>query len=138
MKVPQLNEEFRHSFHFTKEQVTAYANLSGDTNPIHVSDDYGDESTFGRCIVHGYFTNSIFSKVYGTLLYPDGNILVEQRSKFIKPIFTDISYIAVFTVIKLLPEKNRVTYSNEIFDAEIGELKVTGEATLWNKEKYKW
>ncbi len=93
---------------------------------------------FGRCIVHGYFSISIFSKIYGTLLYPDGHILIYQTAKYIKPVFTNVEYVAVFKTKQLFPNKNRVLYLNEIFDKQTGELKVTGEATLTNKNFYKW
>lgn len=135
---PQLHQTFEHQFSFTKEQLLTYAQISGDVNPIHVSEAYGNESIFGKCIVHGYFTTSIFSKVYGTILYADGNILVSQSAKYIRPIYTDVKYKAVFTVIQLHPDKNRVTYLNEIFEVATGELKVTGEATLMNKLQYNW
>lgn len=91
---------------------------------------------FGRCIVHGYYSVSIFSKIYGTVLYADGHILISQNAKYIKPIFTGIEYTAVFTVKQLFPGKNRVLYLNEIFDKNTGELKVTGEAILMNKKYY--
>ncbi|GAA3979628.1 MaoC family dehydratase [Mucilaginibacter dorajii] len=133
---PKLNDTFKHEFVFTEEQVLTYAKISGDTNPIHVSNEYAGQTEFGKCIVHGYFATSIFSKIYGTLLYPDGHILLSQSAKYIKPIFTDIPYIAVITVKELIPEKSRVVYLNEIFDVENQQLKITGEATLLNKNYF--
>ncbi len=138
MEPPKLNDIFRHNFSFTREQVLNYAQISGDTNPIHVSAAYGAQSSFGRCIVHGFFSTSIFSKVYGTLLYPDEHILISQSAKYIKPVFTAVNYIAVFTVAELIYEKSRVRYINEIYDEQTMELKVTGEAVLMNKKHYKW
>lgn len=135
---PQIGDIFKHNFIFTDEQITTYTAISGDTNPIHVSDTYAGQTAFGRCIVHGYFSISIFSKVYGTLLYPDEHILISQTAKYIKPIFTGIEYAAVFTVKQFFPEKNRVCYLNEIFEKQTSELKVTGEAILMNKKFYKW
>ena len=138
MDTPKVGDIFRHDFSFTDDQILAYANISGDTNPIHVTEEYGDKSMFGRCIVHGYFSISVFSKVYGTLLYPDGHILINQTAKYIKPIFTGIEYSAVFTTKQLFPDKNRVIYLNEIFEKKTKELKITGEAILMNKIYYKW
>ena len=99
---PKLNDNYQYKFSFTDEQVLAYSKISGDINPIHISEEYGEQSMFGRCIVHGYFTTSIFSKVYGTLLYAEEHILISQSAKYIKPVFTGIEYNAVFTVIKLI------------------------------------
>lgn len=138
MKKPQINDVFKHDFIFKDEDILAYAKISGDVNPIHISDSYSKNTIFGRCIVHGYFSISIFSKVYGTELYPDGHILISQNSKYIKPIFTGVGYTAVFTVKEIYPEKNRVLYLNEIYEKESGELKVTGEAVLMNRKAYIW
>ena len=81
---------------------------------------------------------SVFSKVYGTLLYPEGHILISQTAKYIKPVFTGIEYTAQFTTKQLFPDKNRVMYLNEIIEKHSGELKVVGEAVLMNKNFYKW
>jgi acyl dehydratase len=138
MKIPKINDVHSHDFIYKVEDVLKYAEISGDVNPIHISEEYSKETVFGRCIVHGYFSISIFSKVYGTELYPQEHILISQNAKYIKPIFTDVEYTAVFTVLELFPEKNRVKYKNEIIDKYSGELKITGEAILMNKKHYHW
>jgi len=135
---PKINDVFTFDFNFTEEEIKLYAKISGDCNPIHVSESYSKCTIFGRCIVHGYYSISAFSKVYGTLLYPEEHILISQNAKYLKPIFTGIEYTAVFTVKELFPEKNRVLYKNEIFEIETGELKITGEAILMNKKSYVW
>lgn len=135
---PKIGDSFAHEFSFCKEQAMQYAIISGDTNPIHINDEYGRKSMFGECIIHGYFSISVFSKVYGTLLYPEGHILISQQNKYIKPLFTSNEYIAIFTVVELYPEKNRVKYKNEIFEKATDELKISGEAILMNKLSYVW
>ena len=73
MKIPEINDKFTYDFSFTEENILAYAKISGDANPIHITESYAKHTIFKRCIVHGYFSISIFSKVYGTLLYPEGS-----------------------------------------------------------------
>jgi 3-hydroxybutyryl-CoA dehydratase len=138
MNTPKINDVFKIDFSYSDEEVLAYAALSGDSNPIHVSEDYSEKTMFGKCIVHGYFSISIFSKIYGTLLYPDGHILLSQNAKYIKPIFTGVEYSAVITTKELIKDKNRVCYINEIYEKKTGELKITGEAILLNKKYYVW
>lgn len=138
MKKPELNDQFTHDFLFTEEEVLSYAALSGDCNPIHVSESYSEKTSFGRCIVHGYFSISVFSKIYGTLLYPEEHILLSQSATYFKPIFTGVEYTAVITTKELRKEKNCVVYCNEIFDKNTGELKISGEAILLNKKHYCW
>ena len=138
MKRPEINDVFKYDFSYKDADVIAYAKLSGDTNPIHVSESYSKDSIFGRCIVHGYFSISIFSKVYGTKLYPEQHILMSQNAKYFKPIFTGVEYTAIFTVKELFPDKNRVLYLNEIYEKNSGELNISGEALLMNKKFYTW
>jgi len=138
MNIPKIGDIFKHDFLFNDEQIYSYVNISGDSNPIHVSESYAEKTMFGRCIVHGYFSISVFSKIYGTLLYPDGHILINQTAKYIKPIYTGVQYTAIITTKQLFPDKNRVLYLNEIFDKQTGELKITGESILMNKKYYNW
>ncbi|GAB2622994.1 hypothetical protein GCM10027035_18550 [Emticicia sediminis] len=135
---PKIGDIFKYNFSFTKEQALIYAQISGDANPIHISEEYAESTQFGRCIIHGYFSISVFSKIYGTLLYPSGHILISQSAKYIKPIFTDVEYTAIITVKDIFPTKNRVLYKNEIIETKTNELKVTGEAALMNKKYYNW
>ena len=138
MKIPKINDVYTHDFIYKVEDVLKYAEISGDVNPIHVSEEYSKETIFGRCIVHGYYSISVFSKVYGTLLYPENHILISQNAKYIQPIFTGTEYTAVFTVKEIFPSKNRVLYQNEILEKSTGKLKVIGEAILMNDKLYKW
>ena len=138
MEKPKINDVFTFDFTFKEEEIWMYAKISGDTNPIHVSNIYAEKTIFGRCIVHGYYSISVFSKVYGTKLYPEEHILISQNAKYIKPIYTDVLYTAKFTTQKLYPEKNRVQYLNEIYEKATGELKITGEAVLMNQKHYVW
>lgn len=72
----------------TKEDVTQFGNLTGDTNPIHVDDLYVRENTkFERCVVHGAFLNSLVSSVIGTQLPGPGTVVVKQELNFPSPCY---------------------------------------------------
>lgn len=81
MNRPKINDVFKYDFGFKNEDIMAYAKLSGDSNPIHISEDYSKDTIFGRCIVHGHFSISVFSKVYGAELYPEQHILISQNEQ---------------------------------------------------------
>lgn len=74
---------------FTNDDVTAFAQLSLDTNPLHLDEAYAKSSVFGKCVVHGAFVNSLFSTVLGTKLPGPGTIYLSQTTRFIKPVFVN-------------------------------------------------
>ncbi|MBL7811465.1 MAG: MaoC family dehydratase [Bacteroidetes bacterium] len=134
----QTGDLFTHTFSYTQEEVDLFARVSGDTNPLHVDAEYAANSMFGRRIMHGYLGASVFTKIFGTLLYWDGNVYMKQSFTFLKPMFADQQYEARVTVKEIFPEKNRVLYTTEIYEAGTDNLCTTGEAMLMNKKQYVW
>src|SRR6516225_5970450 len=47
----------------TNHDVLAFADLSGDTNPVHLDDAYAANTMFKQRIAHGFLTASLFSAV---------------------------------------------------------------------------
>ena len=138
MSAPKQGDVFTHDIMYTQEQVDLYAQISGDTNPLHINQEVGKASMFGKCIIHGHFSASVFTKVFGTILFADGHIYMKQNNTFLKTMFVDTPYQAVFTVKEIFPEKNRVLYETKIIDVASGAETVTGEALLMNKKQYVW
>lgn len=131
-------DQFKHSFSYTQDDVNAYAKVSGDTNPLHIDEAAGKASMFGRNIIHGYLGGSVFTKLFGTQIYSDGNVYMKQTLQFMRPMFTGTEYEAVVTVQEIFPEKNRVLYKTEVHNLATNELTITGEALLMNKKQYVW
>ena len=134
----QVGDVFKHKYRYTQADVDAYAKVSGDTNPLHVDEEAGKKSMFGRNIIHGYLGGSVFTKIFGTLLHADGNVYMKQVMQFMRPMFVDTEYEAVITVKEIFPEKNRVLYQTEVYNPATNELTITGEALLLNKKQYVW
>jgi 3-hydroxybutyryl-CoA dehydratase len=134
----KVGDVFTHEFSYTQKQVDLYAEISGDTNPLHVNAEAGKASMFGRCIIHGHFSASVFTKIFGTLLHADGHIYMKQNTTFLKPMFVDTPYRAEITVKEIFPEKNRVLYETKVIDVASGEAAINGEALLMNKKAYVW
>lgn len=135
---PQVGDVFTHDITYTQENVNLYAQISGDTNPLHIDDEAGKASMFGRCIIHGHYSASVFTKIFGTLLYPDGQIYMKQHTTFLKPMFVGTPYQAVIIVKEIFPEKNRVLFETKVIDKATGAETITGEALLMNKKHYVW
>ncbi|MFI5221430.1 MAG: MaoC family dehydratase [Bacteroidia bacterium] len=134
----KVGDVFTLDFSYTQEQVNLYAQISGDTNPLHINPEAGKASMFGRNIIHGHFSASVFTRIFGALFHANGHIYMKQNTTFLKPMFVDTPYKAVITVKEIFPEKNRVLYETKVLDVATGADTITGEALLMNKKDYVW
>ena len=134
----KVGDEFRHKFSYTQDDVDTYAKVSGDVNPLHIDEQAGKESMFGRRIIHGFLGASVFTKIFGALWYNDGHVYMSQTMKWFRPMFVDTEYEAVITVKEIFKEKNRILYQCEVFEAGTDNKTIEGEALLLNKKQYVW
>jgi 3-hydroxybutyryl-CoA dehydratase len=134
----KVGDKFEHNFGYTQAEVDLYAQISGDTNPLHTNEEAGKNSMFGRCIMHGFLGASVFTKIFGALWKADGHVYMKQSMQWLKPMFVDTQYTAIVTVKEIFPEKNRVLYESAVFDSASGDQTIVGEALLMNKKQYVW
>lgn len=113
----------------TEEDIQAFAMLTGDTNPLHLDDAFAQRTRFGRRIAHGFLTASLISAVLGTQLPGPGGIYLEQRLKFLKPVFPGDTIKAQVEVLHYDTEKRIVSLSTDCFN-QYGEQVLSGEAVL--------
>ena len=107
--------------------VTDFARLSLDANPLHLDEEYARQTRFGGRIVHGMLGASLVSAVIGTRL--GGPIYLSQSLKFLKPIHIGEQLTATAEVIAIREEKNFVTLSTVVTN-EQGEALIQGEALV--------
>jgi acyl dehydratase len=55
----------------TQERINAYAEISGDYNPIHVDPEFGRKTEFGSTIAHGVSVAGLMFRVVSKLIRPD-------------------------------------------------------------------
>ncbi len=128
----KLNTTFEYPFKFSQKDVVNFAEATGDKNPIHLDEEYAKKTLFKRRILHGFLGGSIFSKVFGTLFPGEGTIYLKQNMSFYKPMFTDVSYKAVFTIVEIFPQKNRALVRTDILNGD-KDIITTGEALISHK-----
>jgi acyl dehydratase len=132
----QLNEVYTHNFQFSQAEVDAFAKVTGDNNPVHTDAAYAAKTMFKRPIMHGMLSASLFSKVFGTLFPGEGTIYLKQSLTFLKPMYVDTPYEAVFTVKEVIKDKNRAVVETLIKNPD-GLVCTSGEATIMNVDKIK-
>lgn len=74
----KTGDKYRHEVTYTQEGVIAFAEITGDKNPIHLDPEFAAKTPFGRPIVHGFLSASVFSKVFG-MLFPDRAPSISRR-----------------------------------------------------------
>lgn len=109
-------------------EIQGFADVSGDTNPVHLDDEYAKSTIFGGRIAHGMLTAGIISAALGTVLPGPGWVYVEQVLKFRGPVRVGDTVTAQITVIRRIPEKGFVEFTTV---CKVGEkIVLDGTATL--------
>jgi 3-hydroxybutyryl-CoA dehydratase len=112
----------------TEGDVRAFADLSGDINPVHLSDDFAAQTIFKKRIAHGFLTGSLFSTVLGTRLPGPGCIYLSQSLKFRAPVYIGDEVVATLRITGLDADKARATLACDC--AVNGKTVLEGEAVM--------
>ena len=91
--------------------VVGFAEVTGDRNPIHLSEHFAAKTPFGTRIAHGLYTASLISAVLGTRLPGPGAVYISQTLNFRAPVRIGDTVEVVVTVAELIPEKQRARLS---------------------------
>lgn len=70
----------------TDDDVRAFAEVTGDKNPLHLDEEYAKNTIFNGRIVHGALGVGLISRVIAEKLPGKGSVLLSQYVKYIKPI----------------------------------------------------
>jgi len=113
----------------TKEDIIAFAAVSGDVNPVHVDPEYADHTPFHGVIAHGMWVAALISRLLGTSLPGPGTIYLEQTLQFLKPVHIGDRLRVTATVTTMDAVKRHVTLNCEIRN-QTGAQVLTGVATV--------
>lgn len=128
MKI-KIGDSFSRSREITDELVRAFAEVSGDHNPIHLDEEFAKTTRYGRRIAHGMLTGALISAVLGDELTERKIVYLSQTLKFTAPVFIGDVVTASLTVKRIRGDKGIVTMDTTCTNQN-GETVVTGEAVL--------
>lgn len=117
----------------TETDLRNFSGVSGDTNPMHLNEEFAKQTMFGHCIVHGMLTASLLSNVVGNQLPGPGSIYLSQSLKFTAPVYVGDTVYATATVEELFPEKRRVRLKTQCFVGD--KIVIDGEALVLVPER---
>lgn len=111
----------------TEDDINLFAKVSGDFNPVHMSEEYAKKTFFRGRIAHGVLAIALLSAVGAKL--PGLVILISMSSRFLKPVRIGDTITAAGEVIKVHKEKGIVTLKNTCTNQN-GEVTVEGETLV--------
>lgn len=111
------------------EDIDAFAELSGDQNPVHVDEDYARETYFGGRIAHGIFVAGLISDVLGNQLPGPGAVYLSQELRFTAPVYPGDELTANVEVLAWDGERGRIKLLTEVVNQD-GVQVIGGEAKL--------
>ncbi len=91
--------------------VVGFAEITGDRNPIHLSEHFAAKTPFKGRIAHGLYTAGLISAVIGTRLPGPGAIYVSQTLKFLAPVKIGDTVDATVEVVELIGQRQRARLS---------------------------
>ena len=92
----------------SEADIVLFAGVSGDTNPVHINQQFAEATPFKGRIAHGILSASFISTVLGTRLPGPGAIYVSQNLRFRAPVKAGDTVVARATVKEIHAERRRV------------------------------
>lgn len=125
----KIGDKFSTSREITDELIRAFAELSGDHNPIHLDEEFAATTRFGRRIAHGMLSGAFISAVLGYEFQERKIVYLSQTMKFIAPVFLGDTITTTATVTRIREEKGIVILET-ICTNQHGEVTLKGEAAV--------
>lgn len=93
----------------TDADIVLYAGVSGDTNPVHLDEEFASETMFKGRIAHGMLTAGFISAVLGARMPGPGAIYLSQTLRFKAPVRPGDTVTADCEVTAIDLDKGRAT-----------------------------
>ena len=124
-----IGDSFSKSRLVTDELIRAFAEVSGDFNPIHLDEEFAKTTRFGRRIAHGMLSGAFISAVLGNEFSEQKIVYLSQTMRFTAPVFIGDTVTVTSTVKHIREDKGIVTLDT-ICTNQNGETLVTGESKV--------
>jgi 3-hydroxybutyryl-CoA dehydratase len=92
----------------TEADLSMFATVSGDNNPVHMDEEYAKTTRFKGRIAHGMLSASFLSTAIATRLPGPGTIYLRQNLRFMNPVRIGDCVAAKVSITEIIAEKKRV------------------------------
>lgn len=122
----EVGDTVRFSKTITEEDIAVFADVSGDTNRLHLEDEYAESTRFEGRIAHGTIVSGLISAALARL--PGLTIYLSQVTEFLAPVRPGQTVTAVVEVVEDLGG-GQYRLTTVIEDAD-GNEAIDGEAVV--------
>lgn len=114
------------------EEIHAFADFSGDKNPIHVDRQYAMNHGFEGRVAHGLIPLSYLSSLL-TETMGEGNVILSLETKFSQPVIEGTEVLIELTLDNCDERFGTYNFKFKITDRNTGNMKIRGKVTCLNK-----
>ncbi len=115
------------SLTLTSEHVKAYAEITGDYNPLHFDRDFAAKTKFKDLVVQGGLTTGVLNPLVATDMPGPGTVFLSHDWKFTAPVYIGDTITGEVEVLSVHPAKP-VTQLKITITRQTGEAVLEGEA----------
>jgi 3-hydroxybutyryl-CoA dehydratase len=109
--------------------IRSFAELTGDTNPVHLDEEYAAGTRFGRRIAHGMIAAGLISATLANDLPGPGTVYLSQTLQFKAAVYPGDTITATVEVKNVRPDKPILTLST-ICTNQDKKVVLEGEAVV--------
>lgn len=114
----------------TEEMVRAYAELTGDYNPLHFDADFTARTRFQRLMAQGGIATGLLHALVAMDLPGPGSVFVKQSWSFPRPVYIGDTIRAQVTVTAVRARRG-IAELDVVVTNQDGEDVLRGEATVY-------
>ena len=127
MEKLSVGQKTTRSITLTAEHVKAYAEMTGDHNPLHFDEDFASKTKFKKLVVQGGLTTGLLHALVAMDMPGPGTVFLSQNWKFTAPVFIGDTITAEAEVLSIHATKP-VTQLKVTITRLGGETVLEGEA----------
>jgi len=124
-----IGEKASDSRKVTEEVVRAFAEATGDFNPVHLDAEFAKTSLFKERVAHGMLGAGLISAVLGTKLPGPNTIYLAQEMKFLAPVKLGDTITAEVEVLEKI-DKPKILKLKTTVRNQSGTAIIEGVATV--------
>lgn len=124
---PEPGQTATRTITLTSEHVKAYAEMTGDHNPLHFDETFAAGTKFERLVVQGGLTTGLLHALVAMEMPGPGTVFLSQNWRFTAPVYIGDTITATAEVLSVHATKPVTELGIKVVRDD-GEVVLEGEA----------